>query len=187
MNELYKPTLHTGGADGADIVFERYAILQDFTVKAYSFATHRTRSSHTVILTPAQLAEGLDHVAKANKLLKRRVPHGNKYVLNLLCRNWFQVKNSTVIFAAAKLNQETHLVEGGTGWAIAMAMQNEKSIYVFDMKTNQWFNHNGNWTEVEHPFQEGGKFPKNFAGIGSRDLSTKGQEAIKSLYISNSK
>jgi hypothetical protein len=157
----------------------------NFNVKAYSFAAHRSQSEYSIILSPAELAEGLTHVSKANKLLKRRVPHSNKYVLNLLCRNWFQVKNSTVVFAAALLNQETHLVEGGTGWAIAMAMQNEKSIYVFDMKTNKWFHHNGNWIQIEHPFEQGGKFPDNFAGIGSRDLTTEGRDAIMSLFIFN--
>lgn len=180
-----KPTLHTGGAYGADAMFERFAREQSFNVKSYSFSAHRSQSLYPVILTPAELAEGLLHVSKANKLLKRRVPHSNKYVLNLLCRNWFQVKNSSVIFAAALLNQETHLVEGGTGWAIAMAMQNEKPIYVFDMKTNQWFHHNGNWIKIGHPFTDGGKFPDNFAGIGSRDLTLTGQNAIMELFQFN--
>jgi len=57
-------------------------------------------------------------------------------------------------------------VTGGTGYAVEMAIQAGKPVYVFDQSRNRWFkNINGEWSVSDVP-----TLTPNFAGIGTRQI-----------------
>jgi hypothetical protein len=173
-------TNYSGGADGADITFELEGEKYGVKTEAYSFYGHKTNSKNRKILTDDELDEGVEHVKIANKTLKRHIGNLSPYVKKLLARDWFQVKNSDTIFAVSTLLDESK-VDGGTGWAVQMGIDNNKIVYVFDQNKNKWFR----FSYIIHKFIEMDSDPiltDNFAGIGSRDLNENGTNAILRLY-----
>jgi hypothetical protein len=176
-------TNHSGGCPGADMFWE--TVGEEFGVKtiAYSFYNHVQQSKNPHILSIEELQEGLERVRIAAKVLRRPVDHQYPYIKNLLARNWFQVKNSEAVFAVGWLDSLT-TVKGGTGWAVQMAVDIGRPVFVFDQKTNRWYEFNYD----EHCFVAIDHIPtltKNFAGIGSRDLTDDGIEAIINVYKHN--
>ena len=114
--------------------------------------------------------------------------------MNLLARNWLQIKNSEQIIAIGIIvdpgkrstkgyysKSKYQTVDGGTGFGVQMAINNEKEVNVFDQKQDQWFR----WSYSSLSFVKI-KPPKieflNFAGIGTRNIQQNGIEAIKELY-----
>lgn len=177
-----KYVCHSGGCPGADMVWEREGEKYGVKTIAYSFPGHVQEGKNPCILTGAELDEGWEHVKVADKTLNKNVETNlrSTYGRSLLCRNWFQVKNSEAVFAIGKFDGFTK-VAGGTGWAVQMAVDNGKSVYVFDQQIGRW-----SWY---HPFDKlfvyTDKFPtltENFAGIGTRDINEFGIEAIKRIY-----
>jgi hypothetical protein len=117
-----------------------------------------------------------------------------------LIRNWAQVANSDTVFAIGTLGKEGDIwkgdekskeprkllkfaVQGGTGYAVEMAIQAGKPVYVFDQVRNQWYkNINGEWSKSEVP-----TLTKNFAGIGTREINEAGKQAIRDVYANTFK
>lgn len=168
-------TNHSGGAVGSDSywgeVGERYGVAS----KHYHAQGSETPKGNTPV-SREDLLEADTHLLKANETLKRRFPASNEYVNNLLRRNWQQVKNADAVFAVSTI--KGNIVEGGTGWAVQMAIDNGKPVYVFDQNTNKWYKYNaGTWVETGTP-----TLTKNFAGIGTRKLSESGKKAIEDVY-----
>jgi hypothetical protein len=113
---------------------------------------------------------------------------------NYIIRNWAQVKNADAIFAIGTIipkgtlmsNNKTALIEqvkGGTGYAVQMAINEGKPVFVYDGTKNSWFKWNGKTFEKTIT----PTLTKNFAGIGSRSLSTqevidKSYQAIRDVY-----
>lgn len=183
---------NSGGAPGADTVFENECIKRGIPVIAWSFKTHKSESKCRKILTDEELKEGLEQVVIANKTLKRNVWGLKPYVRNLLSRNWFQVKNSDAIYAIGVIQKPGwNIVNGGTGWAVQMAIDNNKPVYVFDQQEGHWFQYST--IKDENLNDIGGRFittkdsvflPKltdKFAGIGTREINENGINAIKKL------
>jgi alkylated DNA repair dioxygenase AlkB len=117
-----------------------------------------------------------------------------------IIRNWLQVKNADAIYALGTIKQPGEnasdkkdeervaaipIVKGGTGYAVQMAINERKPVYVFDGTKKGWYKYDytvKNFVETETP-----KLTKNFAGIGSRSLSTpeviqKSIQAIRDVY-----
>jgi hypothetical protein len=161
---------HSGGAIGSDSywgeVGERYG------VKSNHYYHGNKTPKGNVEITEEEFEEGKQHVLKANETLNRKP---NSY-MDLLARNWMQVKNADAIFAIGHLKKG--IVDGGTGWAVQMAIDVNKPVYVFDQERNQWYkNINGVWSESEIP-----TLTPNFAGIGTRQLNDDGKKAIEEVY-----
>lgn len=171
---------HSGGCPGSDMFWE--AVCKEVNIKtiSYSFPGHTQYGEHPRILTPAELNEGWQHILKASKSIKRNADNmKSTYVRCLLCRNWFQVKNSDAIFAIGKINN--NMVDGGTGWAVQMAIDENKPVFVFEQNKNIWYswNYNTNLFEIcDVP-----TLTENFAGIGTRELNKNGEDAIKNIII----
>ena len=185
--------LHSGGAKGADTVWGQIA-------EEYGMNTNHYRPEH---LTPVLKAEAFNQVKKANDdWLHRKFPVSpNKnrtqqqadYINGLIMRDWMQVKYSDAIFAVSTLshtniNESSNKVEnatinGGTGYAVQMALQNGKPVYVFDQDTKQWYygvqTSPGmqSFTPIDTPV-----LTKNFAGIGTREINDAGKQAIRDVY-----
>ena len=136
--------------------------------------------------------EGIIEVNKANKFLNRYGIH--KYI-NLLARNWAQVKYSEQIFAIGTIikpgskNERGYynkgqydIVDGGTGYAVMMGVNNQREIFVFDQIKDKWFR----WSYSTMSFIEISEVPSitslNFAGIGSRELAPNGLKSIRQVY-----
>jgi hypothetical protein len=185
-------TCHSGGAIGADTLWEE--IGQEFGVKtrAYSYKTKSHTTPNKVEISDDDYNEGVDEVNRANRSLGR---FGISKYMNLLARNWAQVKYSRQIFAigtivpAGKKNSKGYYskskyetVDGGTGYAVQMAVNNEKEVYVFDQVLDKWFR----WSYNSLRFVELKQVPKitdqNFAGIGTREIIPNGIKAIRDVY-----
>jgi hypothetical protein len=187
-----KLTLHSGGADGADTIFENKCNEYNISVKAYSYKTPKHKSDNKVELTEADYLEGIIEIKKANSILNRS---GIDKYMNLLARNWAQVKYSDEIFAIGKiLNPEEvgsrgyknksniQVVDGGTGYAVMMGVIHRKPVYVFDQYINMWFR----WSYTLNKFVETNNKKinfNNFTGIGSRQINENGIKAIEKLII----
>ena len=166
-------TDHSGGARGSDTAWDY--IGKQFGVINFRHYWHPGLPKPplgNIQITDDELEEGWERVLFANKTLNR-MP--GKYK-SLLGRNWFQVKNSDAIFAIG--NVERNQVAGGTGWAVQMAIDAAKPVYVFDQKTRQWLS----WNRTMFIDCLAPSLTFDYAGIGTREIDVNGAEAIRNTY-----
>lgn len=185
-------TCHTGGAIGSDTVWEELISNHGGDVRAYSYKTKYHNSVNKVEISDEDFEEGSVQVVKANKYLKRyRIDRH----MNLLARNWAQVKYSDQIIAIGRIvwkgdknyrgyknKGEYPVVDGGTGFAVMMGILNSKEVYVFDQTEDQWYKWSykvGGYVEIDR--EDVFIKYKNFAGIGTRDINREGLRAIKDV------
>lgn len=190
--DLRNIVCHSGGAIGSDSYFENIGKEYGVMTKAYSYKTSYHKSEYKVEISDEDFLEGINEVRKANKVMKRF--NSSKYI-NLLARNWCQVKYSDEVFAIGTIldhrqkntkgyynNSEIQIVDGGTGYATSMCIINNKPLFVFDQQKNGWFK----WSYISNRFIQLKQIPKiskqNFAGIGTREIKDNGIESIRNLY-----
>lgn len=177
---MKKYICHSGGCPGSDMTWENEGLIYDVHTIAYSFWNHRQQGRNQKILSGLELKEGFERVLKANEVIKKYPQGQAQYIQNLLARNWFQVKNSEAIFAIAK-SVKGNLVEGGTGWAVQMAIDVRKPLFVFDQPTICWLK----FDYDKNRFEKMAVLPKlteHFAGVGTREINKNGINAIKTIY-----
>lgn len=189
--DLNNITCHSGGATGSDYFFESIGESYGVKTKAYSYKTKYHKSPNKVEISDRDYMEGVIRIKKANIVLNR---WGVDKYMNLLARNWAQVKYSKQIFAIGHIvnpgertqkgyycNSKYQSVDGGTGYAIQMGVDNNKDIYVFDQLKDKWFR----WSYSSLSFIHC-DIPKilveDFAGIGTRQILPNGIKAIEDLY-----
>jgi hypothetical protein len=186
---------NSGGAIGSDSIFEEECLKRNVSVKAFSYKTPFHKSISKVEISDEDYLEGINEIKKANKIILKRT--GIDKYMNLLARNWAQVKYSEEIYAIGKIikpkeydgdyqNKSTYpVVSGGTGYAVAMGITNNKIIYVFDQTIECWFR----YSYVINNFIKIDGIPEiktnNFAGIGTRKINEAGKLAIKNLINKN--
>ena len=183
---------HSGGAEGSDTAWEKIGEKFGVKTKAYSYKTKVHTSPNKVEISDEDYKEGISEVNKANKFLNRYGIH--KY-MNLLARNWAQVKYSKQVFAIGTIikpgekNSKGYykkgkydIVDGGTGYAVQMGINNEREVFVFDQVRDKWFR----WSYSTLQFVEIKDTPvitnNDFAGIGTRELEPNGLKAIRDIY-----
>lgn len=183
---------HSGGAAGADTYWETIGDNYGVKTKAYSYKTKYHTTENKVEISDTDYEEGIKEIAKANRTLNR---YGIHKFMNLLARNWTQVKYSDEVFAIGTIvepgkkgskgfynKSEFQVVDGGTGYAVQMAINNGKFVYVFDQDKDKWFR----WSYTSLKFIEVTKPLKisyeNFAGIGTREIKPNGIKAIEEIY-----
>ena len=168
---------HSGGARGADDIWGTVGEKYGITSRHYYVEGNKTPKGNTPI-TQEQANAADAALIKANKTLQRTFPTSKTYVNNLLRRNYYQVVNSDAVFAITEIVDG--VPQGGTGWAVQMAVDMGKPVAVFSQDQNQWFawySAEKTWEAVDTP-----TLTKNFAGIGTRNLNTVGRKAIKEVY-----
>ena len=170
----------SGGATGSDLLWSFESIKKGYKVIDFSFEGHTTKSENRYILSTNHLKEGYEHIKIANNTLNRNVTNISSYVKNLISRDWFQVKKSEAIFAIGILQTEKTVL-GGTGWAVQLAIDNHKPVYLFEQNVNQWhyFDYESNAFEIYEGIP---KLTEKFAGIGTRNINENGMNAIISLF-----
>lgn len=176
---------HSGGCPGSDMTWETEGSYYGVNTISYSFYNHVQKGKNQKILTVEELNEGFEHVRIASNGLKRSPNISYPYVRNLLCRNWYQVKNAEAVFAVGKFIDNKR-VSGGTGWAVQMSIDNNKPTFVFDQENNKWNKFNyvlGEFEVIDYiP-----KLTENFAGVGTREINENGINAIKIILKENFK
>jgi len=175
---------HSGGAEGADSYFEFFSKKYAVDVIAYSYKTAFHQSVNKYELSDSEYREGVANVIKTNEVLKRSRIHS---YLKFLARNWHQVKNAEEVFAVSTFRKSNnHLqVQGGTAWAVQMAIDLQKCVWVFDQNQTEWFRYD----HYRKEFRKTSDLPKinatNFAGIGTRNINLFGINAIEQLFESS--
>jgi hypothetical protein len=174
---------YSGGALGADTLFGECAKKAGHKVIHFHFEQRKADLPNHFILDDYALKEADYAIQRANETLKRGTfPYSKPYVNNLIRRNFYQVVDSTSLYAAARISNGQ--VVGGTGWAVQMYLDAGKQYaFVFDMHTNEWYHRNGTeWKLIpKHRISMYAPVGK-YAGIGSRELTPEGIAAIKALY-----
>lgn len=184
---------HSGGAEGADTYWEKLGEEYGIKTKAYSYKTPKHLSVNKVEISDDDYKEGIIEVNKANKNLNRYGIH--KY-MNLLARNWAQVKYSEQIFAVGTIIKPNaknirgyynkgkyDIVDGGTGYCCQMSINNKREVFVFDQLKLKWFR----WSYTTMSFVSLNDTPvinvQNFAGVGTRQITSDGIQAIRDVYL----
>jgi hypothetical protein len=190
--DLTNITCHSGGAQGSDTYWDQLGEPFRVKTKAYSYKTSYHTGKNKVEITDSDYQEGVDEINKANKVLGR---YGIQKYMSLLARNWSQVKYSHQIFAIGYIvepgkkspkgyysKSKYQTVDGGTGYAVQMGVNHQKDIYVFDQSVNSWFR----WSYSTMTFIKLNETPiiktQDFAGIGTREITEDGINAIKDVY-----
>lgn len=177
-------SLASGDAVGSDAAWTSAARevgiknIRNFSTKSYD------------ALSEEEKKEADSEYLKAAAELKRPALSSTIYTGKLVRRNWLQVKNADAIFAIGHiinhlekgrsgLNHSKHaVVDGGTGYAVQMAINNNKPVHVFDQDKGKWFTwKDGNFVEEPSPV-----LTKRFAGIGTRQINDSGKAAIKEIF-----
>ena len=181
-------TLHSGGATGSDFywgaVGERFG----------ATSNHHYHGERTMVKAPYgntlqsedDFVEGIAKAQAAAASLKR--PWNPSYA-DLLARNWNQVKYADAVFAVGHIVKPGEKnakgydvyavqVDGGTGNAVQMAINEGKTVHVFDQQRGKWYkNEKGKWAEEDTP-----TLTRNYAGIGTREINEAGKKAIQQVF-----
>ena len=88
-----------------------------------------------------------DKLKKANISLGRSYPTKSEFANLLLRRNVQQIDQATMVVAFGKFTMPTYaqelglskVVDGGTGWAVQMAIDDGKPVYLFNMEDKKWY------------------------------------------------
>lgn len=188
---------HSGGAWGADTEWGKAG--ETYGVKSMHYYHGRKTPSGNILITDDMFREGMEHVRRANLSLHRSIDGKPDWMYDLIARDWIQVRESDAVFAVSSLDPNGRLVyrdgsgytpvKGGTGWAVQMAMDAGKPIFLYDQERRQWMRFSGpdherfGWTVLD----EAPVLTKNFAGIGTRNLNDAGKQAIKDAYYATVK
>ena len=181
----------SGGCKGADLEWGAAAKAAGHDIIHYGFQGMNQSKSKVqfYVLNIVQLLEADSHLKKANETLKRgSFPYKSEYTNNLLRRSYWQVKDTECVYAVAPIEIEKKAigtVRGGTGWAVQMAINLLKPVYVFDLVDKcwkQWMYEDG-WVDliIHHPPKPHGIY----TGIGSREITDDGREAISNVFQFN--
>ena len=185
-----KPICFSGGAKGADHAWGLIAADRGHQVIHFTFQGHKTADpANLQVLTREELLAAEPWVEAAAKPMKRKYTSAKEHVKDLLRRNWYQIRYAERVYAVGRLVKDDPgalKIAGGTAWAAQMFVnrwyeeQNfpECELYLFDMESNKWMQWWETWKEINSPPVPHGRY----AGIGSRDITDAGIEAIFRAY-----
>lgn len=171
----------SGGAEGADLEWGRWASLVGHGVIHFVFNGHRSNAPQDsrYVLSVPLLAEANFALRKANQTLHRRYPTSSLFVDSLLQRNFYQIVFADSCYAVSKIDKSGR-VAGGTAWAVQMFLDQRpgQPCYVYCQRQSAWFAWDGGWAKLagQPPAPSG-----LWAGVGSRELSTAGRLAIQEV------
>ena len=186
---LYTGTQEDGSfTEGGDKIWAEAAKELGIKTVGYSQGTLRR-------LNAAQLAEVENAYRQAvadlgRKFLPLNAPGGKS-----VRRDYLQAKAGDAIFAIGRIvypgqrnnkgyvvKSKTPSVDGGTGYAVQMAINMNKPVHVFDYTKKKWYIYDKNkqdFVEEQTP-----QLTPRFTGIGTRDVADKDwvKDIIKNVY-----
>ncbi len=178
----------SGGAIGADTAFGLIADKVGHRVVHYVFSGKYGRGDFRFILTSTQLLVADPFLREANQTLQRgSFDSYYEYTKNLLRRNYYQIKDTERVYAVSYLDDEQK-VEGGTGWAVQMAIDKcVPEIYLFNQYDLRWYQGISEPPLDKYQWRPVDKLPPRphglYTGIGSSQRFTNdGHRAVEELY-----
>jgi hypothetical protein len=205
--DMSKAVNHTGGANGADTQWD--IIGREFGVEQHMHyrepgalnVDSKVLSSLGVKPTHISQADFNEGVQKATVAMEQMGRQAGAYA-HYQYRNWVQVKYADAVFAIGRLvgrgeqytqrgntyTAKSTQVTGGTGYAVQMAINEGKPVYVFDQNRNSWYYASYELVNGKKEFQgfkatrEVPRLTKSFAGVGTRDINANGIAAIREVY-----
>ena len=97
--------------------------------------TH-SRAVHITPLTESMLHEGLQHVLRANKTLQRSLPNNVLKTGLLQINYWVSMDTNLMLTFEHFDTTKPHTLQGGTGWSVQMAFEQQKPMCVY---TDWWY------------------------------------------------
>ena len=207
---------HSGGAAGADTKWDEIGqefgpVKFNHYYTGERSAKNAPKGNKDITGLPIA-NEGASKVAQAaramwgNNVDGKIVPYSRPTMSDQrLIRNWAQVFYSDAVFAIAPIGKTgdywsedvskpveerrvllKDAVQGGTGYAVEMAIQAGKPVYVYNDPNAKaqsdlpkgWYTWDGSqFVAVETPM-----LTRNFAAIGSRGMSAEAEQAIRDVY-----
>jgi hypothetical protein len=171
-------TLLSGGARGSEAEFGACAQAWGITELNFSFegrVPERTRC--LVNLTEEELAQGAVSQVYLQSKMHRSYPETPTF-RKILQTIWHQVSTAGQVFAVGVI-QEDGTIRGGTGWAMELARNWHKPLFVYDQERRGWFTwRDGSWVPTAAPVVT----ERRFCGTGTRSLSDEGRRAIRDLF-----
>lgn len=180
-------TLYSGGAEGSDTMWELIGRAYGLKNIVHYFHGYPTPRGNTRI-SDEQYWRGSKAAYKAEETLLRL---GYDKYISLLARNWAQVESSTAVYAIAdrfvKTLLDKDVIDGGTGWAIQMAIDVNKPHFVFVQQLDKWIYYDSIVENKWCTLDSVPPLPSKFAGIGTRNLRPNGIKAIIDMYDKTTK
>lgn len=178
---------HSGGANGADSKWDEIGRQYGFNNNNHYWLNKKTPKGNYEI-SVEDAAEGQIMATEAARQLGR-IEDTHQIRNELVIRNWCQVKYSDAIYAIGTItNAGEQLkygkiakiiqVSGGTGYAVQMAANVGKPVYFFEQNLGRWYRYfDHKWEISDVP-----TLTTNYAGIGTRQISDLGIEAIHQVF-----
>lgn len=197
---------HSGGAVGSDeswdIIGREFGVIQHKHYREPGALKLDSVALDSKGIKPVNISEALYNqgIQKATRAAQQMYGLQGQIKMPYIIRNWAQVKNADSIYAIGvilkpgdRLNTKDDRkalvpqVKGGTGYAVQMAINEGKPVYVYDGTKNGWFKYDYNikdFVPTDVP-----TLTKNFAGIGSRKSQdwNKDLQAIRDVYANTFK
>jgi hypothetical protein len=186
-----KKYLISGGAIGSDKAWGDEASKYGINVVHFYHGNKTPHGTHSI--TPEDYEEGQQKVTIAARLMGR-IEHNHQVRQSLLIRNWAQVKYSSEVYAVGTILKPgdtmnygkkalIYQVAGGTGYAVQMAIAENKPVYIYDQVRGLWISiKNDEWKRMLKP-------PiitvDRFAGIGTREINVAGEATIREVMANS--
>jgi len=179
-SDTQKPTttykMFSGDAPGSDKIWE--SIGREYGLED---VTHYT----TDTLTEEESAEAYPYLIEANKKIGRKYPSDVAKTNKLLERDYLQARDADAVFAIgtitppSKRGTNRWAIKGGTQWAVQIAIDMGKPVYIFNQKDGKWYTTtNGmDLKVIDTP-----TLTPNFAAIGTQNLTASGSKAIRDVF-----
>ncbi len=171
-------TLLSGAAPGAEACFGTCAERWSMPERNFSFAGRQpARERGLVELSDEELQLGDVSWTYLTARLGRELSRSPE-MRRVLQSIWHQVNPAGEVFAVGRV-LPAGTIKGGTGWAVELAKQQRKPVWVFDQQTDcwyEWFTHD--WRACNPPLIQ----QSRFCGTGTRHLDHRGRQAIESLF-----
>ena len=179
--------LYSGGAVGADTKWGEIA-------SKYNIGKIRHYRPETLdVLTPEQMQEVETQYTAAANRLGRKVLNGNTTAGKLVRRDYLQAKAADSIFAIGHIlrpgekNSKGYTVrstipsvDGGTGYAVQMAIDLHKPVHVFDQQYKHWYRFD--YDQNTFVAEDIPTLTTKFAGVGTRQINEDGVNAIEQIF-----
>ena len=143
----------TGGSQGAEQAAETLALDYGIPV-TIKIGPNLPRSTHITPMTREDLENACEPLSHAASTLGRPVPK-SPIACELLLRYYFVVNEVDSIFAFGYLSASQKQVQGGTGWAVQIAVDLNKRVFVYDVNFHHWYEWNPSstrWTLMTSQF-----------------------------------
>lgn len=131
----------TGGAKGVDAYATELAKQKCIKVVIIPPVAYREGGASRGMMSEIDLImhyEGSEKVCDANKTL-RRLPSVSLMNSGLLQRNYHIVAATNELVALGHFEKHGHILQGGTGWTVQLAIDAKKPVSVYIDEEDKWY------------------------------------------------